>query len=236
MAFYYYFIILFFTIVKCNIWDNMFSQLKSPHFVIPSETKIELFKEDSKMMELLLSDSRNVLKVSLIDKDYTKLLTNVSDIVDIYLNFTNATVSFDFSNDCYYKIFSILNTFTLKFFEESYDILTLFVNGNEFYEYYLTNPLKTNTNLDKSKFTEINTNLNFLQEEIKNNFVKNFLDDEDSMILFEVNKLNKLLEKIKLKYKGLNLELTSKMTLNMNFTDSDFSRKHSCRLVNVKDE
>ena len=232
MAMIFYYVILLFTIVSCNIWDNMFSQLKSPHFVIPSETKVELFRDNNKMMELLLSDSRNILKVSLFDKDYAKLLTNVSDIVDIYVNFTNATVSFDFSNDCYYKNYTLLKSFTLKFFEESYDILTLFVNGNEFYEYYLTNPLKqSNSNEDKSKFTEINK---FLQEE-KILFSENFLD-EDSMVLFEVNKLSKLLEKIKLKYKGLNIDLTSKMTINMNFTNSDFTRQHSCRLVNVKDE
>jgi hypothetical protein len=224
----FYFVILLFTIVNCNIWDNMFSQLKSPHFVIPSETKVELFRDNNKMMELLLSDSRNVLKVSLFDKDYTKLITNVSDIVDIYVNFTNATVSFDFSNDCYYKNFTILKSFTLKFFEESYDILTLFVNGNEFYEYYLTNPIKQNINKEETEIKK------FLQEE-KILFSENFLD-EDSMVLFQVNKLSSLLEKIKLKYKDLNIDLTSKMTINMNFTNADFNRQHSCRLVNVKDE
>jgi hypothetical protein len=244
--------------ITCNIWDNIFSQLNSPQLVLPSESKVELFNKENKMMEVLISSQRNILKVSLLDKNLVKNVTgqNSSDIVDIYVNFTNTFVSFDFEDSCRFKNISVLNKFQLKFFLASYDILTLFKNGEIFYEYVFTNPLgKPNRNNGK-KITHEGSNLrslrnlqlNFLDDENKNkidetlgklDLTKIFdikgLMEQDSMLIFNVNKTTQILENINMKIYGIDSVYNAKTTLVDKFYDESFRIKHNCTLIKVDD-
>ena len=247
----------------CNVWDNIFSQLKSPQLILPSDSQVEMFNKENKMMDLKISSGRNILKVSLLDKDLVKNITgdNSSDIVDIYVNFNNSTISFDFVDTCRYKNISLLAKFQLKFFLASYDILTLFENGDKYYEYILTNPLEKKVKkLEKSEKSEKkekfnlkgrNLQLKFLNDENLNNaqvsggenkfdLVKIFnikgLMENESKIIFNVNKTTQILENVNLKIYGIDSVFMTKTTVVGNFTDEEFTLKHNCTLLEVKDE
>jgi hypothetical protein len=244
--------------ITCNIWDNIFSQLNSPQLVLPSESKVELFNKENKMMEVLISSQRNILKVSLLDKNLVKNITgqNSSDIVDIYVNFTNSFVSFDFEDSCRFKNISVLNKFKLKFFLASYDILTLFKNGEIYYEYVFTNPLGKQNKNNGKKYTGQGSNLrslrnlqlNFLEDENKNKIDESFtkldltkifdikgLMEQDSMLIFNVNKTTQILENINMKIYGIDSVYNAITTLVDQFDDESFRIKHNCTLIKVDD-
>jgi hypothetical protein len=151
------------SLVKSNFWDNIFSQLRSPQLVLPEESKVEIFNGENKMMDVFISTSLNVVKFSLIDKHFIKSVANftgASDFLNIYANFTNGTVRFDWEDKCTFLNVSILTKFKLKFFLASYDLLTFFNDGPEYFEYILTNPLHSSSRSQK---------LNFLADDIQGN-------------------------------------------------------------------
>jgi len=244
--------------ITCNIWDNIFSQLNSPQLFLPNESKIEIFNKNNKMMEVLISSEKNTLKVSLLDKNLVKNVTglNSSDIVDIYINFTNTFISLDFQDSCTFKNISILNKFKLKFFLASYDILTLFKNGEIYYEYIFTNPLGkekkikgkkfpadsnnfTNLRSLQFKFLEDKNNKNFNESFYKLDFLKlldiNGIMDQESMLMFNVNKTTLNLENIDIKLYGINSVYNTKTSIVDKFDDGSFTIKHNCTLLKVEE-
>lgn len=256
------FVLLFTGLTNCNIWDSIFSHLASPQLTIPDESKVELYNEDKKIMEILVSVKKNALKMSLIDEEVTKLLANTTSVADVYVNFTNGTINMDFSDSCVYKNFSLLQKFNIKFFLASYDLLTFFNVGDEFYEYFLTNPLSSKQNKEsKEKYQLRADNLRFLNQEgdeSKNIDVKNYINnvdkkkainyftqlfetkgliDQESSMIFRVNKTTFNLEQISIKYN--NVQLPNFFTISAKvdkFDDDQFQIKHHCDLFVVDDE
>ena len=241
--------------VTSNLWDNLFSQLKSPQLVLPEESKVELFNKENKMMEVISSTSNNVIKISLLDKHFIQTFanfTNAKDFLNIYLNFTNGTVKFDWEDQCSYLNVSMISKFKLKFFLASYDLLTFFNDAEQYYEYYFTNPLhsiKTKNdqlkflqNDDSTKFSPLNTqhSENNLNEKI-NFFNKLFSIDDfmenEAKIVFKVDKKKKNLEKVILNYKNLvNLELTAKSYSYDEIDGKDFKIRNNCTLFKLNNE
>lgn len=245
--------IMFFTNIKCNIWDNMITQLSSPQFSIPDELKLEVFNQDNKAMEIFISSKLNMIKFSLINDDLVRSVipNNItSTVADIYLNFTNGTIKIDFEDSCYFKNVTAISKLTTKFILFSYDLLTYFKDTQDYYEYILTNPLQqpvdhnakmnfylNSNNSDKEnnrddKITPIN------QIESLNDMIigSNNIFDKESMIVFKVNKLNKSLEKISLKYKHVDLtDLDVKVFKVDSFDEDVFKINHECKLLEVND-
>jgi hypothetical protein len=252
------------SLVKSNFWDNIFSQLRSPQIVLPEESKVEIFNGENKIMEVLISSSLNIAKFSLIDKHFIKKVVNftgTSDFLNIYANFTNGTVRFDWEDKCSFLNTSILTKFKLKFFLASYDLLTFFNEGPDFYEYVLTNPLHTRNQNEKLKFLadNIQGKYNYLlsldisssttvfpQNQISmkekiNYFNKVFslteLLENESKIVFKVNKNNKNLEKISLTYKQIaNMDLTTKTYDKTAFDEKDFRLRNNCTLFKLEND
>ena len=61
-------ILLFFTSIYANIWDNIYSQAKSPRLVIPKDFQLTLRSEnsDSTIGEIYLNSEENLIKLSLV--------------------------------------------------------------------------------------------------------------------------------------------------------------------------
>jgi len=251
------FLFIFFSVnyISCNLWDNLISQLNSPQYSIPDELKLELFNQDRKAMEILVSSKFNTIKFSLINEDLVKSIIpgNLTSIVaDVYLNFTNGTIKMDFDDSCYYKNASQIRAMTTKFILNSYDLLTFFYETSDYYEYIYTNPLQKalDKTSNRSKFSlrslsqneelrnlvESQETLSNHADTINNFLLKNNVLDKDSMIMFKVNKTTTTLEKINLKYKQINLtSLDVKVNKVDRFAEDDFKIKHECQLLEEKD-
>jgi hypothetical protein len=249
------FIILSINYISCNIWDNLISQLSSPQFSIPDELKLELFNEDRKAMEVLVSSKFNTIKFSLINEDLVNSVIPgnlTSTVADVYLNFTNGTIQMDFDDSCYYKNASQIRAMTTKFILNSYDLLTFFYETSDYYEYIYTNPLQKalDNTANRSKFSlrslkkneelrnliELPETINNHADTINNFLLKNNVLDKDSMIMFKVNKKTTILETINLKYKQVNLtSLDVKVHRVDSFAEDDFKIKHECQLLEEKD-
>ena len=164
---------------KCNIWDNFFSQLKSPHFKIPDEFSLMLFKENINIMNISSSTKYNSYKISIFQNPLDSLNSDLKfledkmnndffnqTIVDIYVNFTGGIINLDFHDYCKFINASALTKFSSKFFLASYELLTLFEQDDSFYDYILMNPLNnhisnsTIRNLQENDKKFLNVNLN----------------------------------------------------------------------------
>ena len=123
--------------LSCNIWDNMFSQLRSPQFIIPKDFATRLIDSNGEdVFKLLVSSHLNLIKATL-------MLENTY-IMEILLNFNMSTVSIDFPDNCTYTKPKSLKSLTAEFFIKSYDFLTFYRNNTEVqkYEYIFTDLLK----------------------------------------------------------------------------------------------
>lgn len=155
----------------CNIWDNFFTQIKSPHFRIPDEFSLMLFKENANIMNISASYKYNSYKLSLFQNplnsantDLKFLQNNMNEnsynktIVDIYVNFTGGIINLDFHDYCKYINATALSKFSSKFFLTSYELLTLFEQEELYYNYIFMNPL--NNHILNSTIKSIRDNRN----------------------------------------------------------------------------
>jgi len=237
-------LILSLKLVYNNIWDNIFSQTYSPIVNIPDESKIDVNNEEKKIMEIFISASRNILKIRLIDEKMAAILINTSTVVDIYLNFTNGTINFDFSDNCSYKNLTVLKSLSVKFFLVSYDIFTFFNDIDDYYEYYVTNPLEIKNSSSKiryqnnlsSKYVE---EFKFLSDEKSNDieFKHKGIINAESYLKFKVSKKTKNLEKIAIKINGYEFPEFITTTIKVEkFDDYEFQINHYCNYLNTTDE
>jgi hypothetical protein len=240
---YFYFVtifILYFNIIKCNLWDNIYSQLYSPHYTIPDETKLELFNNDIKIIEILTSKEYNLIKISMLDKNITQ--TNNS-IVDIFINFSKGLVTFDYVEKCVFKNVSDIKRVNVKFLIESYDLLTFFNNTADYYEYIFTNPLgqQNKNEVKKHRFTLQNINydiemINKVEAMLKSE-IKSILN-QNAYANFMLNKTSEQIERVTLKYNDVYLpDLVAKSYNYTSFTEGNFTLRHnSCELINDDDD
>lgn len=245
--------------INSNLWDNIFSQIKSPQLVLPEESKVELFNNENKMMEVVLSTSMNAIKISLLDKHLINTFANFTkakDFLNIFVNFTSGTVDFDWEDNCSYLNVSLINKFRLKFFLASYDLLTFFNEAEQYYEYYFTNPLHSSAVkdhqlkfLENTKDLKLDSGTNDLEfnnkiEKNINQKIKFFnrffsiqsLLDNEAKIVFKVDKKTKTLEKVFLNYSKINLELKAKSSIYKSEGQNDFIIRNNCTLLKINSE
>jgi hypothetical protein len=195
----------------CNIWDNFYSQLKSPQFILYPEFKLQLFKLNREILQVNFSSTYNSIKVSLSDP----LLIAFLHAQEVYVDFLASTVSYESVNSCYYISAPKLGTFKSYFLLDSYDLFSYFrrddVKG--YYEYVVTNPLGSDVNF----LAEANP-LEPLLKDI----------DKDAFAIFRVNMKDLSLENVDLKYKGYEFfNLTTRVSIQ-EFNEIDFRPKNEC--------
>ena len=138
-----------FFLAFCNIWDNIFTNIKSPQYQIPEEFKINLINDATggKMGEICVSCSLNKVKLTLILED--KKNSSAEVITNILVDLAQNKLYLDDVDKCVYSNSSIMEGFTVKFFLNSYDILTYFSENEKHYDYVLTDPFSLGSNLQK---------------------------------------------------------------------------------------
>ena len=137
-------IFLLFQFSISNIWDNIYTQSNSPHFIIDDNFQIDLLNIETNATagELLLSSELRLIKLSLI---LSELNTNDS-FIQIIINFNNGKIYFDTEEKCLYKYMSLIEQLSPKFIVSAYDILSYFSEDENNYHYIITNPFEFSNN------------------------------------------------------------------------------------------
>jgi len=193
----YYIIALFLSLLKIslsNVWDNIYTQANSPHYVIADNFEIKLLniEENITAGEILVSSELGLMKLSLILTE-----ENEDDsFIQILLNFTEGKIYFDIQEKCLYKYFDMLKEITPKFILNGYDIFSYFDEDKNNYHYIVTNPLESPNTKDNR--------ILFLAKEILNDFGTIFkkyksIYDKDLYADFLVDKIEEKIKTIQIK-------------------------------------
>ena len=193
----YYIIALFLSLLKTslsNVWDNIYTQANSPHYVIADNFEIKLLniEENITAGEILVSSELGLMKLSLILTE-----ENEDDsFIQILLNFTEGKIYFDIQEKCLYKYFDMLKEITPKFILNGYDIFSYFDEDKNNYHYIVTNPLES-PNIKDNRIL-------FLAKEILNDFGTIFkkdksIYDKDLYADFLVDKIEEKIKMIQIK-------------------------------------
>jgi hypothetical protein len=158
------FLILLLQFSFSNIWDNIYTQSNSPHFIIDDNFEINLLniETNSTAGELLLSSELGLIKLSLI---LSELNTNDS-FIQIIINFNNGKIYFDTEEKCLYKYMSLVEQLSPKFIVSAYDLLSYFSEDENNYHYIITNPFEISDNYNDTVLLLANNILN----DFENNF------------------------------------------------------------------
>ena len=158
------FFILF---TNSNIWDNIFSQVKSPHFVIPNNFQVLLFNENdnSTLGELYVSSDLSLIKFSFIlDESGSK-----DAFIHLLIDFNDGKIYFDTEEKCVYMYYDIVEQISPKFILNAYDLLSYFSEDENNYHYIVINPLE---------LAEVDDEVSKLPS-----LLKNILQDIDKIVL-----------------------------------------------------
>ena len=200
---YFWFLNLFilFNIYNCNIWDNMYSQMKSPYIPIPYEFEIELYNDETTLNQMgsfYIINTINAFKIILNNYEKNK---NIDLFINITYNKKKGILEFFNSTDCFYFNSTLIKNFPIIFFLNSFDLLSYFQQTNNSYEYYVSNIFSQNK--DKKIKPE----------------------DKDFYIKFIIDMLTKKLTNIDIKFKigELPFHITSYTILKKRiFKESDY--------------
>ena len=165
--------------IKCNLWDNIFShqiRIKKNLFELPEEFEIDLFSDKKKinfMGKIYVSCKLN--KFKLIFNLNNNSLNKEDYFLNIIGNLNKSSVLLINEEKCNNYSVNLFNNLTIKFFLNSYDLISYYYNVNETIDYYIiTNPLQIKINnkfetiFDKEFYINFITNLNNLSNiEIK---------------------------------------------------------------------
>ena len=206
-------IIAIFSIFKigyCNIWDNIYSNLNSPQYSIPDDFKLTLTNDltQKTMSELFVSSYLDKIKLTLILEKNTNELDR---FLNLFIDMKKGIIALDTEEKCLYRNYTALSKFTVKFFLNSYDILSIFQPNGDYYDYVITNPLSYNDSL---------------KELIKTVY------DKPYYVNLEVNKEKLNLEKIKINFDSVQAMTLTPKVETRNMTNDDFKLINSdCKLA-----
>lgn len=202
-TFYLSAVITLFSIFKighCNIWDNIYSNLNSPQYSIPDDFKLTLTNDlnQKTMSELFVSSNLDKIKLTLIMEQNSNELDR---FLNILIDMKKGMIAVDGQEKCLYQNYTELSKFTVKFFLNSYDILTYFQPNGDYYDYVITNPLSYNDTL---------------KDVIKTVY------DKPYYVNLEVNKEKLNLEKIKINFDSVQAMTLTPEVEKRNMTNDDF--------------
>jgi hypothetical protein len=196
---------------RCNIWDNLYSNLRSPQYELYTEFMLQLYNGDKEIIRILCSSDYNTIKISLLDEQLKKNLT----IADLYLNFTGATASVDFEDKCLYKPVRAMEPINVLFLLSAYDLFTFFREDNKLhlYEYILVNPNGPSASNERNPLAALFDDI-----------------DKDAMAIFRVDSRYENLVDIDFKYNGIELQHLGTKVIPYGFNATYFTPKHECKL------
>jgi len=185
---------LFFKFISSNIWDNIYTQTNSPHFLIDDNFEVKLLscENNSTAGQILLSSELGLIKISLILSE-----SNIDDsFIQIIINFNEGKVYFDSEEKCLYKYIDLIEQVSPKFIINAYDLLSYFLEDENNYHYIVTNPLE----IEESN----NNTISLLAKNIINDFRKNFekyenIYDKDLYADFIIDKNQRKINNIQVK-------------------------------------
>ena len=201
-------ILILFTSISTNIWDNIYSQAKSQHLVIPKDFQITLRSEnsDSTIGEIYLSSEENIIKLSLVlDESGSK-----DEFIYIIFNFNEGKIYFDTQEKCVYQYYEMVEQLSVDFFLNAYDLLTYFSEDNDNFYYTLVNPLEISVADDKiNKIPSLISNvLNNVKNLVKSNniydseYYGDFIIDKKTLKIKAITiKTGELLTRVSTDYK-----------------------------------
>lgn len=223
-------------VITCNIWDNIFTNLNSPHYTLKEEIKLNFYNDEKLFMRTIASVKLNMIRISLDDEEVRNLIAPQSGIIDFVIDFNNSTLSIDFLDNCSYKNISAIKALTTKFALEAYDLLFYYQSLGNYHTYTYTSALKegmrseTNKNLrrliDENEKVDSWRNLNYQNL----NKMLNDIVEQNALIIIEVDKDTNRIENLILKTKKILVPL---FMLTPKFDETpitleDFSLAHKC--------
>ena len=181
---YTFFLFLFslFRFSLSNIWDNIYTQVNSPHFVIDDNFQVNLLNTETNSTagELLLSSELGLIKLSLILSEGN----NNDSFIQITIDFNEGKVFFDTEEKCLYTYMDLIKQMSPKFLVSGYDILSYFTEDENNYHFIVTNPFE----ISDSKNTIILLVTNIIND-FSNHFKKyESIYDEDLYADFIIHK------------------------------------------------
>ena len=188
-------ILIFFSSINANIWDNIYSQAKSPRFVIPKDFQLTLRSEnsDSTIGEIYLSSEENIIKLSLtLDESGSK-----DNFIHIIFNFNEGKVYFDTQEKCVYQYYEMVEQLSVDFFLNAYDLLTYFSQDDDNYYYTLVNPLEIS--IADDKINKIPSLISSVLKNAKNLVKSNNIYDSEYYGDFIIDKKALIIKAIKIK-------------------------------------
>ena len=184
-------------IINSNLWDNIFSQSKSPHLSISYNFQLLLLneKDNSTLGELLMSSEHNLTKFSFILDDSNKK----DSFIQLLVNFTNGKIFFDIEEQCYFKYYSLIEQISPKFILNAYDVLSYFSEDEDNFHYIVINPLEL-TVVENDKLSQIPKILkNVLHNVEKSIYKSKTIFDRAYYADFIVDKKNETIREISIK-------------------------------------
>ena len=202
---YYCILLLLFSLFNfsfSNIWDNIYTQVNSPHFTIDDNFQVDLLNSETNSTagELLLSSELGLIKLSLILSE-----ANINDsFIQIIIDFNAGKLFFDTEEKCLYKYMDLIKQLSPKFIVSAYDILSYFSEDENNYHYIVTNPFES---------SNINNTVISLTKNIIKDFSDNFkiyesIYDKDLYADFVIDKYKSEFKNIEVKtgYGSLNFK------------------------------
>ena len=129
-----------FLIINSNLWDNIYSQSKSPHSSLPDNFELLLVNEKDNTIagDLLMSTEHNLTKFSFVLDE-----SNGQDpFIQLLIDFNKGRVYFDTQEKCLYQYINLIEQLCPKFILNAYDLLSYFSEDANDYHYIVINPLE----------------------------------------------------------------------------------------------
>ena len=127
-------------IINSNLWDNIYSQSKSPHSTLPDNFELLLLNEKDNTIagDLLMSTEHNLTKFSFILDE-----SNGQDaFIQLLIDFNAGRLYIDTQEKCVYQYINLIEQLCPKFILYAYDLLSYFSEDSNDYHYIVINPLE----------------------------------------------------------------------------------------------
>ena len=127
-------------IINSNLWDNIYSQSKSPHSNLPNNFELFLInqKDNTTAGDLLMSTEHNLTKFSFVLDE-----SNGQDpFIQLLIDFNKGRLYIDTHEKCVYQYINLIEQLCPKFILNAYDLLSYFSEDENDYHYIVINPLE----------------------------------------------------------------------------------------------
>lgn len=267
MSYFLYSILFMFYLyqVKCNFWDNIYSNLQNPNVDIPEEFKLELFNINNnlkKSAEILASSSLNKLKITIYESFKLKtdnVVANLfkqtsnsakprkleespdnKELLNVVINFSRDNGSIVISSPnkvCQIQKLPNLDSLSVKFILELYNIFTYFKENENTKEYIFTNPSPFfNLRGREKDILTLMKIIGFSADKDKLNFINSDKISKNALIVLSLNKFTNEIENLNIKFENTEYFNFKTALTRGNISPDQFENERASSLCSVIDE